>query len=87
MGRKDNHNNRIEDVLKEILISQHELKVLISERTKQIDNIEQKVKNLEDKIDALDKVSASGQTIIKIFSIVFTAVLTFLVGYLLKLLS
>ena len=82
-----NSEKEIEKTLKEILLSQQELKILVSERTKQIDNIEKKVNELEDKVESLERVSASGQTLIKIFTIFFTASLTFLIGYLLKVLS
>lgn len=84
MARSD---REIEKALKEILLAQQELKILVSERTKQLDNLDKKVSDLESKVDSLEKVSASGQTLIKVFTVLFTAALTFLTGYLLKLLS
>jgi hypothetical protein len=85
MGNEVSKYDRdLEKILKEILLTQQELKILVSERTKQIDNIDKKVGELETKVDSLEKISASGQTIIKIVTIFFTAVLTFLIGYLLK---
>jgi hypothetical protein len=80
-------DKEIEKTLKGILLTQQELKILVSERTKQIDNVEKKMDELEDKVESLERVSASGQTLIKIFTIFFTASLTFLIGYLLKVLS
>lgn len=80
------YDRDLEKILKEILLTQQELKILVSERTKQIDNIDKKVGELETKVDSLEKISASGQTIIKIVTILFTAILTFLIGYLLKVL-
>jgi hypothetical protein len=80
-------DKEIEKTLKEILLSQQELKILVSERTKQIDNIEKNVNVLENKVESLERVSASGHTLLKVFTIFFTASLTFLIGYLLKVLS
>jgi t-SNARE complex subunit (syntaxin) len=81
------YDRDVEKFLKEILLTQQELKILVSERTKQIDSIEKKVGDLEAKVDSLEKVSASGQTLIKVFTLLFTAALTFIVGYLLKVLT
>lgn len=80
-------DKEIEKTLKEILLTQQELKILVSERTKQIDNVEKKMYELETKVESLEKVSASGHTLLKVFTIFFTATLTFLIGYLLKILS
>lgn len=80
-------DKEIEKTLKEILLTQQELKILVSERTKQIDNVEKKMYELENKVESLEKVSASGHTLLKVFTIFFTASLTFLIGYLLKVLS
>lgn len=80
-------DKEIEKTLKEILLTQQELKILVSERTKQIDNVEKKMYELETKVESLEKVSASGHTLLKVFTIFFTASLTFLIGYLLKVLS
>jgi wobble nucleotide-excising tRNase len=77
-------NKEIETILTEILLTQKELKVLMLERTKQIDAIDNKLQALEKKVDDLEKVSSSGQTIIRVFTLLFSAALTFLVGYLLK---
>jgi len=80
-------DKEIEKNLKSIHLAQQELKILLSERTKQIENAEKKVNELEDKVESLERMSASGQTLIKIFTIFFTATLTFLIGYLLKVLA
>ena len=80
-------DKEIEKTLKEILLTQQELKILVSERTKQIDNVEKKMYELETKVESLEKVSASGHTLLKVFTIFFAATLTFLIGYLLKILS
>lgn len=80
-------DKEIEKNLKSLHLAQQELKILLSERTKQIENAEKKVNELEDKVESLERMSASGQTLIKIFTIFFTATLTFLIGYLLKVLA
>jgi len=64
-------DKEIEKTLKEILLSQQELKILVSERTKQIDNIEKNVNVLENKVESLERVSASGHTLKSIYYIFY----------------
>lgn len=63
-----------------------ELEITLVERTRELEQLSQKVQTLEDDIENLEKALSSAQTLFKVVSFFLSGVLTFLIGYLLKVL-